>query len=45
MKHWAAEEYPAVWAEVQKLSKRNKMSSSGHFLNGIVYNVGTDIMA
>ncbi|KAI4273203.1 MAG: hypothetical protein LQ337_004791 [Flavoplaca oasis] len=45
MKHWAAEKYPAVWAEVQKLSKRNKMSSSGDFLNGIVYNVGTDIRA
>ncbi|KAL9030786.1 MAG: hypothetical protein Q9180_006873 [Flavoplaca navasiana] len=45
MRHWAAKEYPAVWAEVQKLSKRNKMSSSGNFSNGIVYNVGTDIRA
>ncbi|KAL8760290.1 MAG: hypothetical protein Q9199_000189 [Rusavskia elegans] len=43
MKKWAAETYPAVWADVQKLSKRNKMSRSGDFLNGIHYNIGTDI--
>ncbi|KAL8782612.1 MAG: hypothetical protein Q9213_005244 [Squamulea squamosa] len=45
MKQWAAEAYPAVWADLQKLSKRNKMSISGNFLSGIVYNIGTDIRA
>ncbi|KAI4100112.1 MAG: hypothetical protein LQ339_005634 [Xanthoria mediterranea] len=43
MKTWAIEVYPTVWADVQKLSKRKKMSSSGGFLNGIHYNIGTDI--
>ena len=43
MKTWGVETYPTVWADVQKLSKRKKMSSSGGFLNGIHYNIGTDI--
>ncbi|KAL8999793.1 MAG: hypothetical protein Q9169_001466 [Polycauliona sp. 2 TL-2023] len=45
MKLWAAQTYPVVWADVEKLSKRNKLSSSGDFRDGIIYNVGTRIRA
>ncbi|KAL8852621.1 MAG: hypothetical protein Q9221_002501 [Calogaya cf. arnoldii] len=45
MKQWAAETYPIVWADVQKLSKRNKTNSSGDFLHGMLYNITTDVRA
>ena len=45
MKQWAAKKYPAVWADLQNLSKRNKMSSAGNFTGGILYNIHTDIRA
>ncbi|KAL8668300.1 MAG: hypothetical protein Q9168_007067 [Polycauliona sp. 1 TL-2023] len=45
MKLWAAKTYPAVWADVEKLSKRNKLNRTGGIGQGIIYNVGIRIRA
>ncbi|KAL8678719.1 MAG: hypothetical protein Q9186_004953 [Xanthomendoza sp. 1 TL-2023] len=45
MATWASNTYPDVWADVQRLSKRNKMTPSGRFLSGIAYNIGSEIRA
>ncbi|KAL8733445.1 MAG: hypothetical protein Q9166_002071 [cf. Caloplaca sp. 2 TL-2023] len=45
MGKWASKTYPAVWADLTKLSKRNKMSSSGRFVDGILFNISTAVRA
>ncbi|KAI4124503.1 MAG: hypothetical protein LQ338_004766 [Usnochroma carphineum] len=45
MDRWASERYPAVWAEVKKLSKRRRQSDEFSGDGGVVYNIGRDVKA